>query len=237
MFWFSPRVTNISKTNPVDGLEKRLRYEFDDKTLLEQALTHRSFGKNNNERLEFLGDAVLGYVIAETLYLNQPDLHEDNLTLLRAHLVRRDTLHDIASSLNLGEYLRLGEGERKSGGRQRASILADALEAVLAAVLLDNGIEAARQLILHLFAARLENLEVQGVKDPKTRLQELLQAAALDLPVYEVVTLSGADHERIFTVNCTVASLSLSTTGTGSTRRGSEKSAAEKMIEAVQRHV
>ena len=231
-----PSVSSISsnRDQALQRLQRRLDYQFEDARLLGLALTHKSHSKAHNERLEFLGDAVLGYVIAESLYADQPQLAEDALTLLRASLVRKETLADVAMDVGLGEFLSLGSGERKSGGRQRESILADALEAIIGAVNLDGGIEAARTLVLELFAARLAQAGERGAsKDPKTRLQELLQGRALALPVYEVVDTLGSQHQRTFTVSCRVADLDLTSTGHGSSRRAAEKNAAEAMIEAV----
>lgn len=214
-------------------LERRLDYEFNDVDLLQQALTHKSHGSPNNERLEFLGDAVLGYVIAHELFVLYGDEAEDALTQMRANLVRKETLHQIASQQQLGDFLRLGVGERKSGGRERASILADALEAVIGAVRLDGGIEAATGLVLRLFAQRLENADAQEFKDAKTRLQEMLQGRKLQLPVYLVTDTAGSEHLRTFTVSCEVVELSLVTSGSGSSRRDAEKAAAEAMIEQL----
>jgi ribonuclease III len=215
-------------------LERRLGFEFDDLALLEQALTHKSHSGSNNERLEFLGDAVLGYVIAHALFDTYPDAGEDSLTLMRASLVRKDTLYELAGELGLGEFLRLGPGERKSGGRDRASILADALEAVIGAIRLDGGVEAARQAILQLFAQRLDSANDEDIKDPKTRLQELLQSRKLDLPEYEVIEMTGSEHRRHFLISCRVDALSLITQGEGHSRREAEKSAAQAMLTRMQ---
>lgn len=228
--------TSSSKSRTLARLQGRLRYEFNDIDLLEQALTHKSYSKAHNERLEFLGDAVLGSVIAESLFRDHPDLAEDALTLIRADLVRKDTLAEVALTLGLGEFLHLGSGERKSGGRQRPSILADALEAIIGAVTLDGGVEAARSMVLYLYAGLLKDVAARGAsKDPKTRLQELLQGRALELPVYDVVATAGSEHRRSFTISCTVQALSLMTTGRGSSRRAAEKAAAQAMIVEVAR--
>lgn len=176
---------------------------------------------------------MLGYVIAHTLFETYPELAEDRLTLMRASLVRKDTLHDVATDLGIGEFLRLGLGERKSGGRDRASILADALEAVIGAVRLDGGIEAARKVILQLFSQRLVRAVDDDAKDPKTRLQELLQSRRLELPNYEVVDMTGSEHRRQFLVSCTVDALQLSTQGVGNSRRIAEKVAAEAMLSRI----
>ena len=211
-------------------LERRLNYQFGDASLLEQALTHKSFGSVNNERLEFLGDAVLGYVVAHELYVRYGHEAEDALTQMRANLVRKESLHQVALELNLGEYLQLGVGERKSGGSQRASILADALEAIIGAVRLDGGVEPATNLVLALFEERIAEAATEEFKDAKTRLQELLQSQKLELPVYAVTQTSGSDHRRSFTVSCEVAQRGLVTSGEGRSRRDAEKAAASEML-------
>lgn len=229
--------TTTSKNDALVRLQARLGYHFSDSALLEQALTHKSHSRRHNERLEFLGDAVLGYVIAETLYRQHPGLAEDSLTLLRAQLVKKDALSGIAVELGLGEFLRLGSGERKSGGRQRGSILADSLEAVIGAVSLDGGIEAARLMVHNVYGARLAGIDSDSVsKDSKTTLQELLQARSLALPRYEVIATAGSEHKRTFTVSCLVEDLQLETTGRGSSRRAAEKAAAEAMIGRLDDH-
>lgn len=224
-----PEPTNTPEHDLVK-LERLLGHSFGDRQLLECALTHKSFGRNNNERLEFLGDAVLGYVIARELFTRYPDIAEDHLTLLRASLVRKETLHEIASEVGLGRHLRLGLGERRSGGRDRASILADALEAVFGAISLDGGFEAAAAVITELFDERLCAARGEEMKDPKTRLQELLQADGLSLPEYEVISMEGSEHQRTFRVQCRVRELELDAEGEGASRRAAEKSAAEKLI-------
>lgn len=226
--------TNSTDAGTLNRLESRIGYRFNDRALLEQALTHKSHSRHHYERLEFLGDAVLGYVIAETLYTDHPELAEDALTLVRAQLVRRDTLSAIAGDLGLGEFLKLGTGERKSGGRQRASILADAVEAVIGAVSLDGGIEAAVALVQRLYGNHLKAVDSENVsKDAKTALQELLQGRSLALPAYEVVATAGSEHKRIFTVSCRVEDLGVQTTGSGSSRRAAEQAAAEAMVEQL----
>ncbi len=214
-------------------LESLLGYTFADRALLQQALTHRSAAGRHNERLEFLGDAVLGYVIAEQLFTSRNADAEDALTLMRASLVRRETLAEIALQLDLGSCLKLGSGERSSGGHKRASILADALEAILGAVHVDGGIEAARQVIYRLFGERMSKLNVEDVKDPKTRLQEHLQGANLALPVYNIVETTGSAHERVFRVSCTIPELALEVTGEGTSRRAAEKIAADIMLKRI----
>lgn len=204
--------------------------------MLRQALTHRSFSRQHNERLEFLGDAILGYVIAQILYAREPTVAEDVLTLMRAQLVRGESLAVVGASLALGDYLRLGQGERRSGGRERASILANAVEAVIGAVCEDGGIEAAQQLIKNLFDKRILDLDIESIKDPKTLLQEELQSRRLTLPVYEVVASDGSDHQKTFTVECRLSELELVTTAQGGSRRAAEKSAAAIMLERVSKN-
>ena len=215
--------------NP-DQLQKRLGYRFNDATLLEQALTHRSAGSRNNERLEFLGDAILGGVIAGKLYHQFPSAKEGRLSRLRASLVRRESLADIAQALQLGDYLQLGPGERRSGGHRRNSIMAEALEALRGAIYLDGGYEPCRECILGLFVGKLDSLADSTVlKDPKTRLQEFLQAQRKALPAYTVLEVSGQSHAQLFRVECSVADAG-SSTGEGSSRRQAEQVAAENML-------
>lgn len=219
----------------VDGrLQERLGYAFSDPELLERALTHRSVGARNNERLEFLGDAILNFVVAELLYQAEPQAHEGRLTRLRAHLVRRETLAAIARELDLGTALRLGPGELKSGGRGRDSILADAFEAVVGAIYLDSGLAACRQVLEILIDDRLARAAREvGLKDPKTRLQETLQGQGRALPQYTVVKLEGAAHDQSFTVECEVEGIAHPVTGSGSSRRRAEQDAASRALEAL----
>jgi ribonuclease-3 len=212
-------------------LEERLGHRFERTSLLEQALTHRSFGSPHNERLEFLGDGVLDCVIAQELYDRFPGLSEGELSRLRASLVRKETLALLARELGLGEHLKLGEGESASGGAARPSILADALEALYGAVFLDGGYEGARAAVRHSFGAALETLDPQATaKDPKTRLQELLQGRGQGLPLYQVVATQGAAHQQTFEVECVVEQLGLRATGTGEARRVAEQHAAEALL-------
>ena len=179
-----------------DNLCRALGHEFSDRTLIEQALTHRSVGGVNNERLEFLGDAILGFVIADELYHRFSSASEGQLSRLRSSLVKGETLADIARQFDLGDYLILGPGELRSGGQSRASILSDGLEAILAAIYLDSGYAATRRVILDVFTPRLENLDLKAQqKDPKTRLQELLQARKIPLPGYDVIETSGTPRQ------------------------------------------
>lgn len=208
-------------------LVRRLEHEFRQPALLEQALTHRSAGRFNNERLEFLGDAVLGMVIADELYCRFGDIQEGVLSRMRAALVNEAALAELARELDLGECLRLGPGELKSGGFRRDSTLACALEAIIGAVYLDGGFEAAQRLIVGLYRSRLEQVDPANVsKDPKTRLQEHLQALRQPLPVYELVEVSGDAHEQTFRVECRLEGLDVVTRGSGRSRRIAEQEAA-----------
>ena len=208
-----------------------LDIRFGNEDLLARSLTHRSAGRDNNERLEFLGDAVLNFVVAEALYIRIPQATEGVLTRVRAELVRRSTLAGLARALELGPALRLGGGERKSGGRDRESILSDAFEALVGAYYLDAGLEACRSWLVALLAERMEiALETRTAKDPKTELQEFLQARGLPRPAYAVSEVSGAAHEQRFTVSCEVAGLARPATGTGSSRREAEQSAARQSL-------
>jgi ribonuclease-3 len=215
-------------------LESLLGHRFSDRKLLHEALTHRSFGAPHNERLEFLGDSVLNLVIATELFERYEDLREGELSRLRAALVREQTLHELALGLRLGHWLRLGEGEHKSGGSQRPSILADALEAVFGAVYSDGGFTAARGVIRRLYESRFQLLDPAAPsKDPKTRLQELVQARHLPLPVYSVLSTRGAAHDQVFEVECTVESFDVRTRGTGASRRLAEQDAARHALELI----
>ncbi len=213
------------------ALCRRIEYTFADPTLLERALTHRSHGAKNYERLEFLGDSVLNLAISAELYDRFPDLSEGELTRLRASLVKKETLADRARAVSLGDCLALGGGELKSGGFDRDSILADALEAVIGAVYRDGGIDAARALVLRLYQARLAQLAGGTVpKDPKTRLQEHLQQHGLPVPVYNVLDMSGEPHNQLFSVECRVTGLAAPTRGEGGSRRVAEQRAAEAAL-------
>ncbi len=216
-------------------LEARLKYRFQDELLFQLALTHRSASKNNNERLEFLGDAVLDFVISEFVYRASSGYSEGDLSKLRASLVSDASLANLAQDLGLGKYLILGSGELKSGGHRRASILADALEAIFGAVYLDAGFDAARTVVERVYAEQLQNLpDVHDLRDAKTRLQERLQAHGHSLPIYELTGVAGADHEQQFTVLCTVAELSAVSNGTGSSRRKAEQRAAREMLRSLE---
>ncbi|NIR32356.1 MAG: ribonuclease III [Gammaproteobacteria bacterium] len=214
----------------------RIGYSFQNEALLEEALSHRSASGRSYERLEFLGDAILNFVIAEILFKRFPQAGEGQLTRLRARLVRRESLAELAREVGLGTHLRLGGGELKSGGRDRESILADALEAVLAAVYRDGGLDACRDTIGRLFEARMRSVSPEdSSKDPKTRLQEYLQAMQRPLPEYTVVQTSGAAHRRAFTVRCRIEGLLEEVIGHGPSRRKAEQDAAARALELLDR--
>lgn len=217
------------------ALQARLGYRFGDRELLAQALTHRSYSVTNNERLEFLGDSVLNCVVGLMLYERFPTFKEGQLSRLRANLVNQQPLYEIASGLQLGKHLRLGEGEQRSGGTERPSILADALESIFGAVFLDGGFEAARQVIQSLFAERLQDVDPasQG-KDPKTLLQEWLQSRRHGLPSYELLATSGQAHAQTFRVACRIDVLGLATEGSGNSRKAAEQAAARAAYQRLQ---
>jgi ribonuclease-3 len=219
---------------PSERLARALGYHFLEPALLEQALTHRSAGAGNNERLEFFGDAYLGFVVAEALYTRFGDADEGTLSRLRAGIVKKDSLAQVARALSLGAYLNLGAGELRSGGHARASILADAMEAIIAAVYLDGGAQAAKDLILSLFEAQLAAIDPQRpLKDPKTRLQEFLQARHFGLPEYGILSVGGSQHQQTFEVYCRVQELTRDSQGAGTSRRKAEQAAALAMLEQL----
>lgn len=214
-------------------LKKTLDYRFNDAGLFEQALTHRSAPGNSNERLEFLGDAVLDVVVSEALYHARPDAAEGDLSRLRASLVRDTSLAELAADLGLGQHLILGSGERKAGGYRRESILADALEALFGAVYLDSGFDIATDFVRRTFGTRLESFpHVDELRDPKTQLQEWLQARGMGLPDYELINVSGKAHRQRFEVQCTAPDRE-ATIGEGTSRRGAEQQSAERMLEQL----
>jgi ribonuclease-3 len=213
------------------ALQERLQHRFQDPRLIARALTHRSFSAEHNERLEFLGDSVLNLAVAALLYRRLPDLPEGELSRVRANLVKQDTLHQLAVGLGLPGLLRLGEGEARSGGHKRPSILADALEAVIGAVYLDGGHAPAEALVQRLFSEVEIKPEMSAAaKDPKTELQELLQGRKMKVPVYRVVATVGAAHKQTFDVECEVAELGLAERGIGPSRRAGEQAAAAAML-------
>lgn len=219
---------------PLVALQARLQHQFTDRQLLARALTHRSFSADHNERLEFLGDSVLNLAVAALLYERLASLPEGDLSRVRANLVRQETLHQLAIGLGLPELVRLGEGEMRSGGSQRPSILADALEAVIGAVYLDAGYPAAERLVRRLF----EKVEINPTmaataKDPKTELQEWLQGRKMKLPVYRVAATLGAAHKQTFDVECEIAELGAVERGIGASRRAGEQAAAAAMLLAL----
>ena len=222
-------VTTSNSSLP--ALQKCLEYEFANPKLLAQALTHRSFSADHNERIEFLGDSVLNLAVAALLYEQLSELPEGDLSRVRANLVKQDTLHRLAVDLGLPDLLRLGEGEARSGGQNRPSILADALEAVIGAVYLDAGFDKAEQLVRRLFKDVEVNPQMQAFgKDPKTQLQEWLQGRKMSLPIYRVVATLGAAHMQSFDVECEIAELGRAARGIGGSRRAGEQAAASAML-------
>jgi ribonuclease III len=218
----------------LERLEAALGHGFGRPELLRQALTHRSFGSSHNERLEFLGDSVLNCVIAGALYDSFAGLKEGELSRLRASLVRQETLADIARGLGLGEMLQLGEGELKSGGAQRPSILADALEAIFGAVYVDAGFDAARTVIGRLYQPSMTRIDPSDAgKDPKTALQEILQGRRLPLPRYALLATRGEAHAQEFEMECVIPELGIRTTGSGSSRRIAEQQAAQRAMAGI----
>lgn len=220
--------------DPYIKLYKYLGYQFQQPKNLTLALTHRSAARSHNERLEFLGDAVLGMVVAKELYQRFPQQPEGHLTRMRSSLVKGETLAEIGKEMGLGELLKLGPGEMKSGGHRRASILADAVEAILGAIYLEAGLDVCETLILKLLASRIELLDPNAhPKDHKTRLQEYLQAKGLPLPSYEVLSIQGEPHAQTFHVSCNVAPLSTPISGSGPSRRRAEQQAAQTTLEKL----
>ena len=218
----------------LEQLQLRLQYRFQNLDLLRRALTHRSFSADHYERLEFLGDSVLGLAVSDLLYAQLGSLAEGDLSRIRANLVRQETLHKLALDLGLSELLRLGEGEMRSGGPKRPSILADALESVLGAVYLDAGFAAAQALVQRLFAEVDIHPAMQAVgKDPKTELQEWLQGRKLKIPEYRVVSVLGAAHQQSFDVECEIPELQLTERGIGGSRRAAEQASAAAMLQTI----
>jgi len=221
-------------TSSLDRLSRKLQYQFNDIALLKTALTHRSAASGHNERLEFLGDSILNFVIAATLFKRFVSATEGELSRLRATLVKEETLAELARSLELGDFLFLGSGELKSGGYRRNSILADALEAIFGAALMDSGFDSCQKLILHLYKVRLDGISLsQDLKDPKSRLQEHLQSQRLPLPVYTVISVDGEAHDQLFKVTCVVQNLTQSLSGEGRSRRRAEQAAAQKALNVL----
>ena len=220
--------------NAHETLQQALHHNFSQPTLLEQALTHRSYGTSHNERLEFLGDSILNCAIARMIFDRYDAMPEGELSRLRANLVNQAVLAEVAISLNIGNLLRLGEGELKTGGAARPSILADAVEALLGAIFLDAGFERAQMVVSFLFLSRIESLSQQApAKDAKTALQEWLQAHRLPLPRYAVTKVAGVAHKQSFSVLCEIESEKISATGTGASKRAAEQEAAAKVYAAL----
>jgi len=225
----------MSKDSDLKKLELLLNYQFQTTGSLKEALTHRSAAAKNNERLEFLGDSILNFVIAADLFKRYPKSSEGDLSRLRASLVNKEGLYLVSQDLKLGNYLILGSGELKSGGYRRDSILADTVEAIFGAVYMDSDLERCRELILQLYSKQLENIpDADSLKDPKTRLQELLQSQKMGLPEYDVIEVVGKAHNQQFTVNCKINKLNLKTEGKATNRRKAEQQAAEKIIPLAQ---
>ncbi|MER1966200.1 ribonuclease III [Castellaniella sp. GW247-6E4] len=219
----------------LSSLQSALGHVFRDPGLLEQALTHRSHGAPHNERLEFLGDSVLNFVVTTLLFGEHAEMDEGDLSRVRANLVKQAALADIAQKLTLSEHLRLGEGELKSGGFRRPSILADALEAIFGAVYVDGGYAAVRQVIERLYRPILSHIDIRTFgKDPKTLLQEIVQGRGLDLPHYEILATRGAAHSQVFDVECRIDRLDVRVTASGSSRRAAEQLAASQAIDAIE---
>lgn len=211
----------------IEELQEKLGYFFTDVSLLKQALTHRSYSKVNNERLEFVGDGILDYVIALALFNNYPNVAEGDLSKIRSALVNQEALVDIAKDLDLGIYLFLGDGEEKSGGRQRASILADTLEAIFAAISFDTEFEKVRKIIERLYKNKLIDAQNLILMDSKSLLQEYLQANKIGVPIYNVISSTGPDHDSIFSVECKIPELKINVTAKGKTKKEASQLAAE----------
>jgi ribonuclease-3 len=224
----------VSSQPDLEELQRRLGYQFEQPERLQLALTHRSSGNQNNERLEFLGDSIVNMVIAEYLYRHFEKAREGQLSRLRARMVKGVTLAEIGREFELGKYLRLGSGELKSGGFRRESILADGVESVIGAIYLDSDFYTCREQVLRWFEARLKKLDLQDTqKDPKTRLQEYLQSRQFPLPLYEVISVDGEAHAQTFNVSCALPSLDRKTSGIGSSRRIAEQEAARNALKQL----
>ena len=227
-----------AKEQALQALMDRLGYQFKDQALLQLALSHRSLGPKNNERLEFLGDSIVNFVIAEALYRQFPMAKEGQMSRLRAGLVKGVTLAEVGKELQVGECLRLGAGERKSGGQRRESILADAVESIIGAIYLDSDMAVCEQRILDWFASRLCSLDLHtNQKDAKTRLQEFLQAHKQALPVYELIQVKGNDHEQMFVMSCQVEMFAISTQAEATSRRIGEQRAAAQALQILEQTI
>ncbi|MGB0449783.1 MAG: ribonuclease III [Porticoccaceae bacterium] len=218
-----------------EQLQDRLQYQFSDQALLKLALSHRSCGSKNNERLEFLGDAVLGLTVSNFLFQRFPDAREGDLSRIRSQIVRAESLAEVARSLDLGPELLLGQGEMKSGGHRRDSILGDTVEALIGAIYLDSGMAAAEQSVVNWFGSQLNAVTLDTpVKDAKTGLQEWLQARGKPLPEYQVVKTQGEDHSRQFTISCKIADIASAAEATASSRRKAEQLVAEQLLKQLE---
>ena len=216
------------------SLSRIIHYTFQDASLMMMALTHRSFNAQHNERLEFLGDSILSFIVAQELYQRFPKIDEGDLSRLRAQLVKESSLSSIATSMGLGDFIQLGEGELKSAGWRRPSILADTLEAIIGAIYLDAGIEPAHQFVLRFFEKQLNEIDPKLIqKDAKTLLQELLQSQKSDLPIYTVVSIEGEAHSQSFTIECIIKKSNIKTQGIGQSRRIAEQEAASKAYQLM----
>ncbi|WP_373018813.1 ribonuclease III [Thiomicrorhabdus sp.] len=226
---------SVERQSKLQQLSKKLGYQFNNIEFLQNALTHRSVGAKNNERLEFLGDSLVNFMIADVLFHQFTKLPEGDMSRVRAHLVKGDTLAVIGKEYELSDYLVLGPGELKSGGFRRNSIIADSVEAIIAAVYEDGGLDACRELVNRFYEKRLQELDPSKIgKDPKTRLQEWLQSRQEPLPEYSIISVNGAAHAQDFTVSCYVAKLNTKFEATASSRRKAEQKAAEIALEALE---
>lgn len=215
----------------LNSLYEKLGYTFNQVNYLKTALTHRSYSSSNNERLEFLGDSLLNLIIANALYEQYSKAAEGELSRLRAYLVQEDSLAEIAKQIGIGQFLQLGMGELKTGGTERSSILADALEAIIAAIFLDSNFDTCQKFVLKVFREKLHNLSLKGnTRDPKTTLQEYLQSRKQSLPDYEIIETKGESHQQTFTIRCSVESLQKETIGTSTSRRKAEQEAAKTFL-------
>ncbi|MFP4793049.1 ribonuclease III [Pasteurella multocida] len=222
-------------TQNLERLQRQIGYQFNQPALLKQALTHRSAAVKHNERLEFLGDAILNFIIAEALYHQFPKCNEGELSRMRATLVREPTLASLARQFELGDYLSLGPGELKSGGFRRESILADCVEAIIGAISLDSDLATTTKIVQHWYQVQLKQIQPgDNQKDPKTRLQEYLQSKRLPLPTYNVVEIKGEAHCQTFTVECYVKNIDRTFMGSGASRRKAEQAAAEKILQLLE---
>lgn len=228
----------VNSVEQLEKLQRQIEHQFKNIALLEEALSHRSVVGKNNERLEFLGDAVLSFVIAEKLYEQFPNANEGELSRYRATLVSGDTLAKLGREHNLSQYIRLGPGEMKSGGHQRDSIIADAVEAIIGAIYFDDGFATCRKSILNWFSKRLQDVATTGLqKDPKTRLQEFMQLKKFPLPKYEVTAIEGAAHAQVFHITCYTTGFSHTSSGKGNSRRRAEQAAAEVYLSMIEKEI